>query len=27
VDGTTWRIDGCLVELLEPPRRPRGYSS
>jgi hypothetical protein len=27
VDGTTWRIDGCLVELLEPPKRPRGYSS
>jgi hypothetical protein len=26
-DGATWRIDGCLVELVEPPKRPRGYSS
>lgn len=25
-DGSTWRIDGCIVEL-EPPRRSRGYKS
>jgi len=26
-DGKTWRIDGCIVELVEPPKRSRGYSS
>ena len=26
-DGNTWRIDGCIVELVEPPKRSRGYSS
>jgi Domain of unknown function (DUF4864) len=26
-DGKTWRIDGCIVERVEPPKRSRGYSS
>lgn len=26
-DGKTWRIDGCIVELVEPPKRSRGYNS
>jgi hypothetical protein len=27
VDGTTWRIDGCILERIEAPKRSRGYSS
>lgn len=26
-DGGTWRIDGCIVEPVAPPKRSRGYNS
>lgn len=26
-DGKTWRIDGCIVERVEPSKRSRGYNS